>query len=308
MSTPLWKDRPDKPARRGPVSAPVLWIGIALGTFLAVAALTHGVMLPLLPGAVSAIGTFLLLLAVGVVLIELTRRHHRTVARHGWHYGKRGAVAAVKGTGRGTAVAGRHARKHGGRGAVFVAGKAKSRWQQWRAAPDEAPAEPDEKPSLSQEWDVPPDAGLDPARQSRNTTGGTTMTASRITPDRRARRSAARTGGPVPDEWGPVVAQAADFEPESDGHLLEWMARQVTGMSAYAEGLIEAYETGTNTIGIDPKGLAALHDVADAAAHAAATMGGARTKFTEHYELPREFAANGGLMTHNGRWITGEGA
>jgi hypothetical protein len=51
-----------------------------------------------------------------------------------------------------------------------------------------------------------------------------------------------------------------------------------------------------------------LHDVADAAAQAAETMGAAKARFTEHYELPREFAGNGGLMTHDGRWITGEGA
>jgi hypothetical protein len=134
------------------------------------------------------------------------------------------------------------------------------------------------------------------------------MTVSKIAPDRRARRTATLTGGSIPSEWGPVVGQAADFEPESDGHLLDWMAGQVTGMAAYAEGLIEAYETGVGAVGIDPKGLAALHDVADAAAHAAETMSGARTKFAGHYELPREFAANGGLMTHDGRWVTGEGA
>ena len=138
--------------------------------------------------------------------------------------------------------------------------------------------------------------------------GSTTMTVSKITPDRRARRTAAHTGGSIPSEWGPVVAQAADFEPESDGHLLDWMAGQVTGMAAYAEALIEAYETGVGAVGIDPKGLAALHDVADAAAHAAETMAAAKQKFTDHYELPREFAANGGLMTHDGRWVTGEGA
>ena len=132
--------------------------------------------------------------------------------------------------------------------------------------------------------------------------------ASRIAPDRRARRTAGHTGGSIPSEWGPVVAQAADFEPESDGHLLDWMAGQVTGMAGYAEALIEAYETGVGAVGIDPKGLAALHDVADAAAHAAETMSGASKKFADHYELPREFAANGGLMTHDGRWVTGEGA
>jgi hypothetical protein len=134
------------------------------------------------------------------------------------------------------------------------------------------------------------------------------MTASKIAPERRARRAAARTGGSIPSEWGPVIAQTADFEPEDDGELLEWMTRQVTGLSAWAEALVDFYEHCTAVVGIDPKASAMLHDVADAAAGAAETMGAAKAKFTEHYELPREFAANGGLMTHDGRWVTGEGA
>lgn len=131
--------------------------------------------------------------------------------------------------------------------------------------------------------------------------------ASRITPDRRARRTAAQAGGEVPGEWGPVIASAADFEPEDDADLLRWMNGHVNGMAGFAEGLIDAYETGVTTVGIDPEGLEALHDVADAAAHAAEIMNGARNKFTDYYELPREFAGNGGLMTHDGRWVTGEG-
>jgi hypothetical protein len=134
------------------------------------------------------------------------------------------------------------------------------------------------------------------------------MAASKITPEHRARRAAARSGGSVPSEWAPVVATTADFEPENDGELLDWMARQVTGLSAWAEALVDTYEHCTAVIGIDPKASAMLHDVADAAAQAAETMAAAKARFTEHYELPREFAANGGLMTHDGRWVTGEGA
>ena len=47
------------------------------------------------------------------------------------------------------------------------------------------------------------------------------MTASKIAPQRRARRAAARSGGTVPSEWGPVIAQTADFEPGDDGELLD---------------------------------------------------------------------------------------
>ena len=154
-------------------------------------------------------------------------------------------------------------------------------------------------------------AGGKPTPDHTDTDGGTSempASPSRIKTEHRAQRAAARSGGSVPSEWGPVIAQTADFEPEDDGQLLEWMARQVTGLSAWAEALVDFYDHATSTIGIDPTASAMLHDVADAAAQAAETMGAAKAKFTEHYELPREFAGNGGLMTHDGRWITGEGA
>ena len=74
-----------KPPSRLPVPAPVLWTGLALGTFLAVLALSHGVMLPVFTrgpiGFLDAIFTFVLLLAAGVILAELARRHHRAAAR-----------------------------------------------------------------------------------------------------------------------------------------------------------------------------------------------------------------------------------
>jgi hypothetical protein len=145
-----------------------------------------------------------------------------------------------------------------------------------------------------------------PAPDGTSPNGETTM-ASRINPDRRAHRAASLSGGKVPSEWGAVVATAADFEPEDDAHLLNWLSDQVQGIGAYAEALIEAYETAINSVGLDPKGLATLHDVADAAAHCAEIMNAAKHKFTEYYELPREFAANGGLAPHDGRWVTGEG-
>ena len=114
-------------------------------------------------------------------------------------------------------------------------------------------------------------------------------------------------GGNVPVEWKNLVAITADFEPEDDAHLLAWMASEVNGMSAYAEGLTEVYETGVASIGLDPVSLAALHDTADAAAEAAQAMASARQKFAAHYAEVREFAAAGGLLPHDGRWITGDG-
>jgi hypothetical protein len=287
-----------RPAGRLPVSRPVLWTGIALGAFLAAEAMLHRLVLPLgMPGFVSAAITAVLIVALAVVSAELTRRHHRAAARHAIRHGKRGAAAAAR---------------HGGSVRTWLVAKAAARWEnrerrplmfrKLRGEPEGTAAEPAPEAEA-------PAPGAAPHAPPDDTDGGTTgMTVSKIPPGRRARRTAARTGGSIPSAWAPVIAQTADFEPEDDGQLLEWMGGQVTGLSAWAEALVDFYEHCTAVIGIDPQASAMLHDVADAAAQAAETMGAAKAKFTEHYELPREFAANGGLMTHDGRWVTGEGA
>ena len=280
------------------VSRAVIWAGLALGTCLTVLVVRDGIRVPRLELVLSVAATWVLLAVLAVVVLELLRRHHRALGRHAVRYGKRGAAATA-----------RHARRHGGTALRWLVARAAPRWEnrehrplmfrKLRGDPEGPAAEPAPEAEAPAPGAPPPD----------DTHGGTTsMTVSKIAPERRARRAAARTGGTVPAEWGPVIAQTADFEPEDDGELLEWMTRQVTGLSAWAEALVDFYEHATQVIGIDPKASAMLHDVADAAAQAAETMGAAKAKFTEHYELPREFAGNGGLMTHDGRWITGEGA
>jgi hypothetical protein len=280
------------------LSRAVIWTGLALGTAATVLAVTNGVRVPRLEVVLSVLATWALLAVFAIAVVELLRRHHRVLRRNG----KRGAVAAARGT------------RSGARSATaWLAAKAAPRWEnrerqplmfrKHRRKPEEPAAEP------APEAEAPAPGAAPDAPPPDDTNGGTTsMTTSKITPGRRARRAAARSGGSIPPEWRPVIARAADFEPEDNGELLEWMTRQVTGLSAWAEALVDFYEHATQVIGIDPKASAMLHDVADAAAQAAETMGAAKAKFTEHYELPREFAANGGLMTHDGRWVTGEGA
>ncbi len=114
-------------------------------------------------------------------------------------------------------------------------------------------------------------------------------------------------GGGCSPAWKTLTAETADFEPEDDGHLMSWMASEVNGMSAYAEAITDVYETAVSGVGLDPVSMAALHDYADAAAEAAQAMAAARQKFASHYQEVREFAAAGGLLPHDGRWITGEG-
>ena len=138
-------------------------------------------------------------------------------------------------------------------------------------------------------------------------TEGNTMTDTTDPAPPRSGRRVLTIGGMVPGEWKNLVAITADFEPEDDADLLAWMASEVNGMSAYAEALTEVYETGVSSVGLDPVSLAALHDTADAAADAAQAMATARQKFAAHYAEVREFAAAGGLLPHDGRWITGDG-
>ena len=127
---------------------------------------------------------------------------------------------------------------------------------------------------------------------------GTTQPATRV------RRTAANGG--VPGAWGAVVAHTADFQAESDGDLLSWMRGDAIGAHAYAEALIEQYETNLNVIGVDPVAIQTLHDVADAAATMAATMAAADKRYAEHYELPTQFVSDGGLLAHDGRWHKGD--
>ncbi|HEV2253214.1 MAG TPA: hypothetical protein VGS06_08475, partial [Streptosporangiaceae bacterium] len=237
---------------------------------------------------------------------------HRTVLRHG---------------GRLSAAGVRRVRRHGGGILAWLAARAGRYWANRGRQPlmfrrSREPADPADPapaggagsgPSAVTEYPPGDGPGLAVAtdvhgKPSPPTEGTTPMPPCKISPGHRAQR-AARTGtAGIPSEWAAVVSQTADFEPESDAELLDWMARQVTGLSAWAEALVDTYEHCTAVIGIDPQASAMLHDVADAAAQAAETVGAAKAKFTEHYELPREFAASGGLMTHDGRWITGEGA
>jgi len=279
------------------VTRAVIWTGLAVGTCLTVLAVRNGIRVPRLEVVLSVLATWALLSVLSVVAVELLRRHHRVLR----HHGKRGAVAAARRT------------RTGARSATaWLAAKAAPRWENrehrslmFRKLLGE-PEDPAAEPAPEAEAPAPGAAPGPPPPD--DTHGGTTsMTVSKIAPERRARRTAARTGGSMPAAWGPVIALAADFEPEDDAALLDWMNGQVTGMSGYGEALVDLYDHCTNVIGIDPAASALLHDVADAVAHAAEAMAAAKQKFTDHYELPREFAGNGGLMTHDGRWVTGEG-
>ena len=234
-----------------------------------------------------------LIVMASVTLAELTRRHHRTARRYAIRQGKRGALAAGRAARRhgqallaracaGPVPAGRPGPGRPGPERTSSAGR--------RDPPSGRQTGDRGRHAFFQpagSGSRPDRPGRQHAATSQSTTGGTTMapnltgrhtgpgfrehtfaecspdlcreqrgalaTASRIPPDRRARRTAARAGGTMPSAWGPVVAQAADFEPETDGDLLDWMGGEVTGIAAYAEALSSVRDPRRRGIGMDPK-------------------------------------------------------
>lgn len=325
------------------VSRAVIWTGIVLGTCLTILAMWNGVRLrvpdlqSIIGAALGAVIVWVLFMAVAAVLSELTVRHHRAVLAHGWRHGKRGGRAAARHAGaayRGAANRSRPWRTRIGTAMQtrWAARAAEPLLFRRKASPDDPSTEgpePDERSPDAQrptrrvdgEPETEADTRFFDLRESGYTgpidqdgypadTGGTDMTDTTSGPDARprTRRPGGSTGGGgCSPAWKALTAETGDFEPEDDGHLMSWMAGEVNGMSAYAEAITDVYETAVSGVGLDPVSMAALHDYADAAAEAAQAMAAARQKFASHYQEVREFAAAGGLLPHDGRWITGEG-
>ena len=149
-------------------------------------------------GSSARLLTAVLIVALAVVLAELTRRHHRTVAGHAIRHGKRGAVATA-----------RHARRHGGTALQVAGGEGRSPLGEPGAPAPDVPQAPRRgrktPPRKRPRKRKPPAPGTAPDAPPPDSTpnGGTTsMTVSKIAPERRARRTAARTGGNIPPRGG----------------------------------------------------------------------------------------------------------
>ena len=328
------QERPaeESPAGKTLTGRAVIWAGLAAGTAITVLAVLHGIRIPGLEVVLSVLATWALLVIGAITAAELLRRHHRALARHAARHGKRGALFAARHGRRGALAAARGARRGSQSAAGYLTRKAAARWQNREhrplmftrhsgPAPQTAAGTAGPAATAVTVPVPPPPSGTAPGagsphpkgkppwqtRRSPTTPPGPDAAWRPDPPAHRARHTAARAGGAVPAEWAGVITRAADFEPGDDGELLGWMGDEVSGVAGYAEALIDLYESCTAGIGLDPVAMTALHDVADAAAHAAETMSGARRRFADHYELPREFAGNGGLMPHDGRWVTGDG-
>jgi hypothetical protein len=290
---------PELRVRRG-VSHAVTSAGLILGTFIAVLAMTNGLRLrlggmPELPGVVfGALLVWALFVAAAFLLAEMTRRHHKTAARYAARQGSRGASAGGQALRRQALVLFEI-------GVAWAGPRWHTRTTRTRSAPDDVtPAAPVSPSADNAEVSQPEGEDMTTPLSGRGRV-------SRIAPDRRARRVASRTGGPISTLWAALERRALDFDPEGEGDYLDYLNEDTVGISALAEANVEVYGGMTNDKGADPQAVAAFHDYADALVHAAEMATAAKKAWTERYELPRESAAEGVQMTHDGRFITGEG-
>ena len=170
------------------------------------------------------------------------------------------------------------------------------------AVPRDAPAEtrPDPAPP-------PPDAPRSapvPQPPPIEPQGDPKMTAPTI-PTSPADSGTAPAAVAPPADWGALIARIADFQPENDVDLLEWMKTEAAGVVGYAEAMDAARENCINAIGLDPSSVAGIATYAEHMTDAASKMTGALMTFISVYDEVLKLAAEGVVLPHNGRWMTG---
>src|SRR6266536_346279 len=303
------------PAGPGRAGRAVLFTGLTLGVAVVITLYWDG-WHPRIPGMPAVLGYVAGFLATAVLLLglttwaaELTRRHHKALARHAGCQGKRAAVAGARAAGSGyrkaAAWAGpRWQGRHGGQ-----AGGDDSDGQQQLPEPVPAGERPGSTPGpgVTRAVDL---AGAPAPACTEGNGDRRPMTTQPTVPSPRAPRARlpARVKANAPAGWQVLASATSDYEPGSDEELLDWMASEVAGISSYGEAITDLYETCIDAdIRLDPVAMAALHDAADASADFAAAMAYARQKFASHYAEVREFVAAGGVLPKDGDFITGEG-
>lgn len=113
-------------------------------------------------------------------------------------------------------------------------------------------------------------------------------------------------GVSAPGDWQQVISGVADYEPESDQDLIEWMRRQTAGVCGYADALAQVFDNCVNGVGLDPHAVQGLSEYASAASDLAEAMTRAHRQFLAVYSEVMEAANRGVVLPYRGRWFTGE--
>ena len=105
-----------------------------------------------------------------------------------------------------------------------------------------------------------------------------------------------------------VNNRVANFEPETEGELVQFMTGEAAGLLGYGQALEQLVEHLLADVGLDPASLQGVHEFAEAASECSALMTAAAAKFKQTYAGVIENAAQGVVMPHHGRFMTGDSA
>ncbi len=118
-------------------------------------------------------------------------------------------------------------------------------------------------------------------------------------PETEALRTAA------PPDWAALIERVKDFQPENDVALIDWMKAEASGVIAYAEALETARENCVTVVGLDPSSVSGITTYSEHMSDASDRMSQALATFLTVYDEVLKLAAEGVVLPHNGRWMTG---
>lgn len=174
-------------------------------------------------------------------------------------------------------------------------------WRGLRPSLSRRPPEPPPAPAAPPAPPSAPTAPHPPARHLRAVPSpapkGTTVT---TTSDLMAPAAIA-----APADWAAVIDRTANFEPEDDVALIEWMKAEAVGVVGYAESLEAVRETCVTAIGLDPSAVSGITTYSEAVSETADRMSEALTQFLTVYEEVQKLVGEGVVMPYNGRWFGG---
>lgn len=113
------------------------------------------------------------------------------------------------------------------------------------------------------------------------------------------------SGVAVPPAWAALEQYIAEFEPEDDEDLLNHIAGDAAGALAVAEAVRTRADTLLHGTGLDPAYVAGHADFADEFAGLAQAVALLTRRFHVIYGAIKDAVANGLILPHNGRWLTG---
>ncbi|WP_433516483.1 hypothetical protein ACQP2T_13475 [Nonomuraea sp. CA-143628] len=111
---------------------------------------------------------------------------------------------------------------------------------------------------------------------------------------------------PMPIDWRATAGRVAEFNPESDADLINFMSMEIAGMCGYSDAYEALFETCTNSLGLDPRSVAGLGEFGERVVDLTREMALAHKRFVVIYEEVMRMVADGTVMPHNGRFFTGD--